>query len=126
MADLVRALDIPHVVDFMAVSSYGNSTTSSSEVRLMMDLREPITNKHVLIHEDIVDTGQTLTYLLKTLRERRPASLKTCLLVSNKRDSLEIQMDYLGSTIPDVWVVGYGLDSAERHRTLPFIAEMKP
>jgi len=125
LADLVRALDIPHFVDFMAVSSYGNSATSSGEVRLVMDLREPITDKHVLVVEDIVDTGQTLNYLLKTLKGRRPASLKTCALVRKDREGLETQLDYLGFTIPDVWVVGYGLDFAERHRTLPFIAELK-
>lgn len=126
LADLVRELRIQHVVDFMAVSSYGKGAISSGEVRLVMDLREPITDKHVLVVEDIVDTGQTLNYLLKTLNGRRPASLRTCALVRKERESLDIQLDYLGFTIPDVWVVGYGLDYADRHRTLPYIAELKP
>ena len=125
LADLARELSIPHVVDFMAVSSYGKTASSSGEVRLVMDLREPITDKHVLVVEDIVDSGQTLNYLLKTLSGRKPASLKTCALVRKERDSLDIQLDYLGFTIPDVWVVGYGLDFADTYRTLPYIAELK-
>lgn len=125
MSDLVRRLSVPHVVDFMAVSSYGKGASISGEVRLVMDLREPVIDKHLLVVEDIVDTGQTLNYLLKTLRGRRPASLKTCALVRKERESLETNLDYLGFMIPDVWVVGYGLDYAERHRTLPYIAELK-
>jgi hypoxanthine phosphoribosyltransferase len=125
LADLARELSIPHVVDFMAVSSYGKTASSSGEVRLVMDLREPITDKHVLVVEDIVDSGQTLNYLLKTLHGRKPASLKTCALVRKERESLDIQLDYLGFTIPDVWVVGYGLDFADTYRTLPYIAELK-
>ncbi len=125
LADLARELSIPHVVDFMAVSSYGKTASSSGEVRLVMDLREPITDKHVLVVEDIVDSGQTLNYLLKTLSGRKPASLKTCALVRKERESLDIQLDYLGFTIPDVWVVGYGLDFADTYRTLPYIAELK-
>lgn len=125
LSDLVRHLTIPHVVDFMAVSSYGKSASISGEVRLVMDLREPIIDKHVLVVEDIVDSGQTLNYLLKTLKGRRPASLRTCALVRKERENLDTQLDYLGFVIPDVWVVGYGLDFAERHRTLPYIAELK-
>ncbi len=125
LADLARELRVPHVVDFMAVSSYGKTAKTSGEVRLVMDLREPIIDKHVLIVEDIVDTGQTLNYLLKTLGGRQPASLRTCVLVRKERESLDLQIDYLGFTIPDVWVVGYGLDFADRYRTLPFIAELK-
>ena len=124
-ADLTRQLTIPHTVDFMALSSYGKSATLSGEVRLLMDLREPITDKHVLVVEDIVDSGQTLHYLLKTLRGRQPASLKTCALVRKEKGGANLSVDYLGFTIPNVWVVGYGLDYAERHRTLPFIAELK-
>lgn len=124
LADLARELRIPHSVDFMAVSSYGKKGATSGEVRLVMDLREPVTDKHVLIVEDIVDTGQTLTYLLKTLKGRRPASLKTCVLVRKDRKSLDVAIDYLGFVIPDVWVVGYGLDYLDRYRTLPFIAEL--
>ncbi|HCB48211.1 MAG TPA: hypoxanthine phosphoribosyltransferase [Chloroflexi bacterium] len=124
LADLARELRIPHSVDFMAVSSYGKKGATSGEVRLVMDLREPVTDKHVLIVEDIIDTGQTLTYLLKTLKGRRPASLKTCVLVRKDRKSLDVAIDYLGFVIPDVWVVGYGLDYLDRYRTLPFIAEL--
>lgn len=129
LADLSRALSRiegapPHVVDFIAVSSYGRST-SSGEVRLVMDLREPIVHQHVLVVEDIVDTGRTLAYLLDTLRGRGPASLRSCALVRKDRPGAAIPVDYLGFTIPDVWVVGYGLDYADTHRTLPFIGELR-
>lgn len=125
LADLSRQLNIPHSVDFIAVSSYGARTTSG-EVRLIMDLREPIVNEHVLIVEDIVDSGQTLKYLLQTLRGREPASLRTCVLVRKPRSEHAVHIDYLGFDIPNAWVVGYGLDYADMHRTLPFIAELKP
>ncbi|MDD5466530.1 MAG: hypoxanthine phosphoribosyltransferase [Anaerolineales bacterium] len=124
MADLTRRLRLPHVVDFMALSSYGKST-SSGEVRILMDLREPIEGQHVLIVEDIVDSGHTLNYLIKILQGRKPASLHTCVLVRKRRDRLNVPVDYLGFDIPDVWVVGYGLDYADRYRTLPFVAELK-
>jgi hypoxanthine phosphoribosyltransferase len=124
MADLTRQMQIPHVVDFMALSSYGKST-SSGAVRILMDLREPIENQHVLIVEDIVDTGHTLSYLYHILQGRNPASLRTCALVRKDRDSTTAPVDYLGFTIPDVWVVGYGLDFADLYRTLPFVAELK-
>lgn len=123
-ADLTRQIDIPHVVDFMALSSYGK-TTQSGAVRILMDLREPIEGRHVLIVEDIVDTGNTLRYLHKVLKGRNPASLRTCALVRKPSGSLDIPLDYLGFDIPDVWVVGYGLDYAERFRTLPYVAELK-
>lgn len=122
LADLARALELPHAVDFMALSSYGR-TAASGEVRLVMDLREPIEGKHVIIVEDIVDTGQTLHYLVKTLSGRNPASLRTCAFVRKLRHS-NVSVDYLGFEIPDVWVVGYGLDYADRYRTLPYIAEL--
>ena len=125
LADLCRHLSVPHVVDFIAVSSYG-STTYSGAVRFVMDLREPIEGEHVLIVEDIVDTGNTLKYLYDNFKGRQPASLKTCSIVQKKRDHLDVPIDYLGLEIPDVWVVGYGLDYADTHRTLPFIAELKP
>jgi hypoxanthine phosphoribosyltransferase len=125
MADLTRGLPVPHVVDFMALTSYGKST-SIGEVRIVMDLREPIEGQHVLIVEDIVDTGHTLNYLYRLLKEREPASLRTCAMVRKKRERLEVPVDYLGFDIPDVWVVGYGLDYADRYRTLPYIAELKP
>ena len=125
LADLSRELTIPHVVDFMAVSSYGKTATSTGAVRVILDLRDTIENEHVIIVEDIVDTGYTLVYLLKTLRGRNPASLKTCVLSIKDRDGLDVPIDYLGFEIPDVWVVGYGLDYADTHRTLPFVAELK-
>ena len=125
LADLARRLSIPHTVDFMAVSSYGRKGAKSGEVRLLMDLREAITDIDVLIVEDIVDTGKTLHYLTDTLGGRQPASLKTCAFVQKERDHLPVPVDYLGFTIPDVWVVGYGLDYAERFRTLPFVAELR-
>lgn len=126
MADLVRRLSVPHIVDFMALSSYGKST-SSGAVRILMDLREPIENQHVLIVEDILDSGHTLSYLYRTLKDRNPASIRTCILTQKHRaeSAPEIPLDYLGFTIPDVWVVGYGLDYADKHRTLPFIAELR-
>ncbi len=125
LADLSRQLSIPHVVDFIAVSSYG-STTYSGAVRFVMDLREPIEDEHVLIVEDIVDTGNTLKYLYANFQGRKPASLRTCSIVQKKRGHLDLPIDYLGLEIPDVWVVGYGLDYADTHRTLPYIAELKP
>jgi len=124
MADLTRALSIPHIVDFMALSSYGK-TTESGAVRILMDLREPIENQHVLIIEDIVDTGHTLKYLHQILQGRSPASLRTCALVRKERNQVDAPLDYLGFEIPDVWVVGYGLDFADRFRTLPYVGQLR-
>ncbi len=126
-ADLTRHLTLPHVVDFMALSSYGKSTESGA-VRILMDLREPIEGQHVLLVEDIIDTGHTLSYLYHVLQGRNPASLHTCALVRKLRPgvALNLNVNYLGFDIPDVWVVGYGLDYAERYRTLPYVAELKP
>jgi hypoxanthine phosphoribosyltransferase len=124
LADLSRQLHVPHVVNFMSISSYGKSTTSG-EVRILMDLPEPIEEKHVIIVEDILDTGHTLEYLCHTLQGRNPASLKTCVFVRKMRTGNDAPLHYLGFDIPDVWVVGYGLDYAEKHRTLPYIAELK-
>ncbi|HRQ38203.1 MAG TPA: hypoxanthine phosphoribosyltransferase [Chloroflexota bacterium] len=126
LADLCRQLTIPHVVDFMALSSYGRAGAESGAVRLVMDLRDPIEGEHVLIVEDIVDKGLTLQYLVEALQGRQPTSLKTCALVRKERQQTAVSVDYLGFEIPDVWVVGYGLDYAERFRTLPFIAELNP
>ncbi len=126
LSDLTKELKIPHIVDFMAVSSYGKTATSSGAVRLILDLRDIIENEHVIIVEDIVDSGNTLSYLLQLLEGRNPASLKTCVFSVKDRESLDVPMDYLGFEIPDVWVVGYGLDYADTHRTLPFVAELKP
>lgn len=124
LSDLTRQLQTPHVVDFMALSSYGRSTTSGA-VRILMDLREPIEGQHVMIVEDIVDSGNTLEYLVEILKGRRPASLHTCVLVRKQRNNHHVKIDYLGFNIPDVWVVGYGLDYADRFRTLPYVAELK-
>lgn len=124
MADLTRALSIPHVVDFMALSSYGKSTESGA-VRILMDLREPVEDQNVLIVEDIVDTGHTLKYLHQVLKGRSPKSLRTCALVRKQRHQADVHLDYLGFEIPDVWVVGYGLDFADRFRTLSYVAELK-
>jgi hypoxanthine phosphoribosyltransferase len=125
LADLSRELAVPHMVDFMSISSYGDTATSGGAVRLILDLRKPIEGEHVIIVEDIVDTGNTMDYLIKTLRGRNPASLRTCALFKKQRDQLAAPVDYLGFEIPDVWVVGYGLDYADTHRTLPYIAELK-
>jgi len=122
LADLARRLTIPRAVEFIALSSYGAGARSSGEVRLVMDLRSTIAGKHVLVVEDIVDTGHTLDYLMRLLAARGPASLEACVLV-RKPDRLQapVKLAYLGFEIPDRWVVGYGLDLAERHRTLPYI-----
>lgn len=125
LSDLSRRLEIPRSIEFMSVSSYGEGTVSG-EVRLVLDLRASITDKHVLIVEDIVDTGRTLAYLRRLLLAREPASIATCAIV-RKPDRLEedTPLDYLGFDIPDAWVVGYGLDWAERYRTLPYIAALE-
>jgi hypoxanthine phosphoribosyltransferase len=125
LADLCRQLEIPHIVDFMAVSSYGKSTMTGA-VRLIMDLREPIDGQHAIIVEDIADSGKTLKYLYQVLKWHNPASLKTCVLLRKKKDNLDVPINYLGFDIPNAWVVGYGLDYADRYRTLPYIAELKP
>lgn len=127
LADLSRRLTIPHSVDFMSLSSYGATANTSGEVRIIMDLRTFIRNKHVIIVEDIVDTGYTLRYLQQMLEARSPASLCTCVLLSKPdRRKVNVKIDYLGFEIPDQWIVGYGLDYADRHRTLPYIAILKP
>jgi len=126
LADLARRLTVPHRVDFIALSSYNRDAVSTGAVRLIMDTRASITGRHVLIIEDIVDTGYTLDYLLRTLRARQLASLRACVLLSKpERRRVEVPIDYLGFEIPDVWVVGYGLDYADRFRTLPYIGMLK-
>jgi hypoxanthine phosphoribosyltransferase len=127
LADLSRRLTIPRTIDFIALSSYESSDHHSGAVRLIMDVRADIANRHVLIVEDIVDTGHTLAYMLKSLSARHPASLKTCALVSKTdRHEVPVDIDYLGFEIPDVWVVGYGLDYANRFRSLPYIGVYRP
>jgi hypoxanthine phosphoribosyltransferase len=121
LADLSRRLTIPRCIDFIALAAYGQ-TGATGAVRLIMDLRTDVRGRHVLIVEDIVDTGYTLDYLLSLLRPREPASLKTCALLRKPaRLKKRLQIDYLGFDIPDVWVVGYGLDFQDQNRALPYI-----
>jgi hypoxanthine phosphoribosyltransferase len=125
MADLIRKLDIPVMIDFVGISSYGTSTKSSGIVRITSDLSLNVQGKHVLIVEDITDTGMTTQYLLSNLKTRKPASLKICtLLDKTERREAEIPLDYVGFNIPNRFVVGYGLDYAERYRQLPYVAEV--
>lgn len=128
LSDLARRLTIPRRIEFLAVSSYGDRESERADaVRLIMDIRHDIRDKHVILVEDIVDTGRTLAYLRRLLEARGPASLKTCTLLHKPERTEEfVDLDYLGFTIPDVWVVGYGLDFAEQHRTLPYIAQLPP
>ncbi len=126
-ADLVRELDIPIHMNFMSVSSYGKGVASSGAVRIQYDLEEDIAGKNVLIIEDIVDSGLTLQYLTKTLKSRNPAMLKTCCLFDKpERRIVDFQADYVGFEVPDVFIVGYGLDYAEKYRNLKYIGELKP
>ena len=127
LADLARRMTIPRTIEFIAVSSYGRTSVATGAVRLLMDVRGPIENRHVLIVEDIVDTGHTLQYLIGILESHRPASIRTCTLL-HKADSarVDVPIDYVGFDIRDEWVVGYGLDYAERDRTLPYIGVVTP
>lgn len=127
LADLSRRLTVPRTIEFIAVSSYGDSSVRSGAVRLLMDVRGPIEGRHVIIVEDIVDTGHTLKYLLGIMDSHNPASLRTCTLLHKPvRSEVHVDLDYVGFTIPDEWVVGYGLDYAERDRTLPYIGIVHP
>lgn len=127
LADLMRHLDIPLTIDFVSWSSYGKDTSSSGVFRIMKDLETNVESKHVLVVEDIIDTGLTLHYLLDTVRARRPASVKVVALLDKpSRRRIEAKADYLGFQIPDAFVVGYGLDFAQRYRNLPFIGILKP
>jgi hypoxanthine phosphoribosyltransferase len=122
MADLVRHIALPIHVDFMGTSSYGDETKSSGVVQITQDLSKPIEDKHVILVEDIVDTGHTVHYLLENLALRQPASLKLAsLLHKPERQEREVKIDYLGFTIPNKFVVGYGLDVVQRYRNLPYI-----
>lgn len=125
-ADLVRALQAPCTVDFLQTSSYGNAKQSSGEVKLVKDLQFPISDRHVILVDDIVDTGITMSYLLHYLQGRGPASLKVAALLSKpSRRKVEVPVDYLGFTIPDAFVYGYGLDRAQFGRNLPFITSQE-
>ena len=127
LADLARKLTVPRTIEFIAVSSYGEGSVHTGAVRLVMDVRGNIENKHVLIVEDIVDTGHTIKYLTGMLESHRPASVKTAALVRKaERAEVDVTVDYLGFDIGDEWVVGYGLDYAEQNRTLPYIGVVKP
>lgn len=126
LSDLMRAIDTRVGIEFMAISSYGSSTRTSGEVRIMKDLDVPIEGRDILVVEDIVDTGLTLSYLLSNLESRGAASVKLAALLDKfERRQKEVKIDYLGFQIPDEFVVGYGLDFAERYRNLPFIAVLK-
>ena len=125
MADLMRQLTIPCEVDFMAISSYGDSTDSSGIVRILKDLDINIEGRDVLVVEDIIDSGLTLSYLMRNLESREPASLEVCaLLTKPERRQIDVPVRYIGFEIPDRFVVGYGLDFAERYRNLPYVAVM--
>jgi hypoxanthine phosphoribosyltransferase len=126
LADLTRALSIRHGIDFMAVSSYGDATESSGAVRILKDLDRDITGRHILIVEDIIDTGSTIAYLLENLRVRQPASIRICALLSKpSRRLAPLDIDYVGFEIPNEFVIGYGLDYAENYRNLRFIGVLK-
>ncbi len=127
MADLTRHIDLPCTVDFMAISSYGTGTSSSGQVRIIKDLTDDVENRDILVVEDVLDSGNTLSYLLKLLKARKPASLRLCTLLDKpSRRIKEVDVEYTGFTIPDEFVVGYGLDYAEKYRNLPYIGVLKP
>lgn len=126
LSDLIRNIDIRITVDFIDVSSYGASTESSGVVKINKDLDFSIENKNILIVEDIIDTGLTLKYLLKNLRSRNPKNIKICTLLDKpERRKVDIKVDYIGFNIPDEFIVGYGIDYAEKYRNLPFVASLK-
>ena len=127
MADLSRAIDIPVQIDFMSVSSYGKGTSSSGQVEIKKDLSDSIEGVHVIVVEDILDSGNTLSYLLHVLSARHPASISLCTLLDKpERREKPITADYVGFTVPNAFIVGYGLDYAEKYRNLPYIGVLKP
>jgi hypoxanthine phosphoribosyltransferase len=127
MADLMRAISVPCEIDFMAISSYGASTDSSGVVRILKDLDINIEGRHVLVVEDIIDSGLTLSYLLRNLESREPASLEICaLLTKPTRREIDVPVRYVGFEIPNKFVIGYGLDYAERYRNLPYVGVLHP
>ncbi len=122
MADLVRRIHYPLVVDFMAVSSYGDGTVSSGDVKIVMDLDESVEGKHVLLVEDIIDTGNTFKKVIRMMNNRNPASLKVCTFLNKpSRRKFDVQIDFCGRDIPDEFVCGYGLDYAQKYRNLPYV-----
>ncbi|MBX3000561.1 MAG: hypoxanthine phosphoribosyltransferase [Caldilineaceae bacterium] len=127
LADLMRSIHIPHEIDFMATSSYGAGVQSSGVVRILKDLNKPIENRHVLLVEDIIDSGHTLAYLTRILAARNPASLRIVTLLDKpERREVEIAVDWTGFSIPNEFVIGYGLDYDEKYRNLPYIGVLKP
>jgi hypoxanthine phosphoribosyltransferase len=127
MADLMRELTVPCEIDFMAISSYGAATDSSGVVRILKDLDTNIAGRDVLVVEDIIDSGLTLSYLMRSLRARKPASLEICaLLTKPERREIEVPVKFVGFEIPNKFVIGYGLDFAERYRNLPYVAVLHP
>lgn len=127
MADLMRKITIPCAIDFLSVSSYGNGTSTSGEVRILKDLGSTVEGKDLLIVEDILDSGVTLSYLLKTLSARKPASIRLCTFLDKpERRRVDIKADYIGASVPDKFIVGYGLDYAEKYRNIPFVGVLKP
>ena len=127
MADLMRSITLPCTVYFMAVSSYGAGTTSSGQVKITKDLSESIEGRDIIVVEDILDSGNTLSYLLQILQARHPASMKLCTLLDKPDRRIKpVHVDYSGFSIPDEFVVGYGLDFAEKYRNLPYIGVLKP
>ena len=127
LSDLVRTIDLPLTLDFMVVSSYGATTKSSGVVRIVKDLEREIEGKDVLIVEDIVDTGLTLSYLVENFKARNPKSVKVCSLLDKPdRRKAQVEIQYIGFKIPDEFVVGYGLDYGENYRNLPFVCVLKP
>ncbi|MCU1595369.1 MAG: hypoxanthine phosphoribosyltransferase [Frankiales bacterium] len=127
MADLARALETPVSMEFMAVSSYGSSTSSSGVVRILKDLDRDLADQHVLVVEDIIDSGLTLNWLLRNMRSRGPASVEVCALLRKPEAAkVEVPVKYVGFDMPDEFVVGYGLDYGERYRDLPFVGLLKP
>jgi hypoxanthine phosphoribosyltransferase len=126
LADLTRHLEMRHEVDFMEVSSYGSGTESTGVVRILLDLEQSIEGRHVLIVEDIVDSGRTLAYMARNLQTRGPASVRICALLSKpSRREVDVELDWVGFEVPNEFVVGYGLDYAEEYRNLPFIGVLK-
>ena len=127
LADLCRAVNLPCTLDFMSVSSYGRGTSSSGQIQIIKDLSEDITGRHVIVVEDILDSGNTLSYLLKILEHRHPADIRLCALLDKPERRIKpVELHYAGFTIPDAFVVGYGLDYAEKYRNLPYIGILKP
>lgn len=127
MADLVRAIDVPCTVDFMSVSSYGSGTSSSGEVKITKDFDVSIEGRHLIIVEDILDSGRTLSYLMKTLKARGAASIALCTFLDKPdRRVVPVEVAYKGFTVPDAFIVGYGLDYDQRYRNLPYVGVLKP